>query len=356
MSVSRTCPTCGYHHEYATEALADTHHPRHSCQRHRALADAAQRRAERAAARIKRNCTHPGHPHQHGTRAAYVKDRCHCTACTAANTAASHNTAREQTFGRWNPFIDVTAARDHIDLLRRAHLGYEQIARLAGTSFTHIREIAGTVARSGNRPPITQIRQDLANRIIAITPDPANRAPQSQVDALGTRRRLQALVAIGWPTDTLAARIGRTPTNLRRTMTGATVTARTAQIVDDLYNELWDQQPPHATQPERDAAAEARQTAAQQGWPPPLAWDDIDTDPDPNTPTTQPNPNDLDEIAIERAVAGDGIRLDDLTRAEQAEVVRRLTERGKSIRDIADQLATTKRTVSRRRESAASAA
>ncbi|MDX6432336.1 MAG: hypothetical protein QOE54_4702, partial [Streptosporangiaceae bacterium] len=53
---------------------------------------------------------------------------------------------------------------------------------------------------------------------------------------------------------------------------------------------------------------------------------------------------------------GDGIRLDDLTAAEQAELVRRLTERGKSIRDIADQLATTKRTVTRRRESAASAA
>lgn len=57
----------------------------------------------------------------------------------------------------------------------------------------------------------------------------------------------------------------------------------------------------------------------------------------------------FDEIAVERAVAGDGIRLEHLTAAEQAEVVRRLTERGKSIRDIATQLATTTRTVSRRR-------
>ena len=44
-----------------------------------------------------------------------------------------------------------------------------------------------------------------------------------------------------------------------------------------------------------------------------------------------------------------GMRLEHLTIAEQNEVVRRLTECGKSIRDIADQLATTKRTVSRRR-------
>ncbi|TQN43707.1 hypothetical protein FHU33_3169 [Blastococcus colisei] len=57
---------------------------------------------------------------------------------------------------------------------------------------------------------------------------------------------------------------------------------------------------------------------------------------------------DLDEIAIERALAGDGVRLEHLTPTEQDEVVRRLTEHGKSIRDIAQQLATTKRTISRR--------
>jgi hypothetical protein len=58
---------------------------------------------------------------------------------------------------------------------------------------------------------------------------------------------------------------------------------------------------------------------------------------------------DVDEIAIERALAGDGIRYDDLTSVEQEEVIRELTDRGRSIRDIAAQLATTKRTVSRRR-------
>jgi DNA-binding NarL/FixJ family response regulator len=80
-------------------------------------------------------------------------------------------------------------------------------------------------------------------------------------------------------------------------------------------------------------------------------------DPDPQQPDEQPaDVEDLDEIAIERAVIGDGIRFEQLTPAEQEEVVRRLTERGKSIRHIAGQLGTTKRTVSRRRRSAASAA
>jgi hypothetical protein len=118
-------------------------------------------------------------------------------------------------------------------------------------------------------------------------------------------------------------------------MISDTVTTRTALIVSDLYNELWDIEPPHTTQDDRDASAAARRTAKDQGWAPPLAWDDIDTDPHPNTAPATPDPGDLDEIAIERAIAGDSIRLLDLTPAEQAEVVDRLTKSGKSIRDIA---------------------
>jgi DNA-binding NarL/FixJ family response regulator len=54
---------------------------------------------------------------------------------------------------------------------------------------------------------------------------------------------------------------------------------------------------------------------------------------------------------VERALAGDDIAYDDLTAVEQQEVIRRLTARGTSIRDIAARLRTTKRTVSRRRAS-----
>jgi DNA-binding NarL/FixJ family response regulator len=57
----------------------------------------------------------------------------------------------------------------------------------------------------------------------------------------------------------------------------------------------------------------------------------------------------VDEIAVERALARDGISLADLTSAEQGVVIRELTRRGKSLTDIADALTTTTRTVSRRR-------
>ncbi len=353
-----TCPTCGYTHTYASTALADAHHPRQSCTRHHQQTPARAGRLQPAADRPTRDCEHPGHPHQHGTRVAYVKDRCRCTDCTAANTAASRLIVKAETFGRWAPYVDAQPVRDHIALLRSAGIGYDRIASLAGTSSSHIREIAGTAPRSGNRPAIQRIRPELAHRIMAITASTANCSPHSQLDATGTRRRLQALVAAGWSIDLLAQHLGRTPANLQRTLSGATVTARTAVLIDQLHARLWDVRPPLATDADRASTAAARAEAARNGWLPTLAWDDIDTDPEPQ-PHARPRSStadDLDDIAIERAVTGDGIGLNDLTAAEQAIVVQRLTERGRSIRDIAEQLRTTKRTVSRRREAAANAA
>jgi hypothetical protein len=149
----------------------------------------------------------------------------------------------------------------------------------------------------------------------------------------------------------LADQLGRRAKSLTRSMTRPSVTARTAQDVAELFERLSNTPPPRATAEQRAATDAARTHAAAQGWQPPLAWDDIDTDPTPEPTAGTPPPADVDDIAIERALAGDGIGYDDLTPAEQQLVIRHLTERGWSIRDIATQLATTKRTVSRRRAS-----
>lgn len=356
MNVTRSCPTCGYTRTYPTPRVADAHHRRHSCTRHQQQAAATARRAARASGRPTRDCPHPGAPHPHGSRVAYVRDRCRCAGCTAANTAAARSAARQRAFGRWNPYVDAGAVRDHIQMLRGTGIGLDRIAQLAGTSVSHIRKLADP--GTGKRPPVRRVRPDTATRILAVAPVDANRAARSQVDATGTRRRLQALIALGWTLPQLAAELGRNTGNLKRSMTGQQVTARTAGQVNRLYQRLWQTVPPKTTPGQRRAADTARAHARARGWPPPLAWDDIDTDPHPQ-PDSWPQPagpDDVDEIAVERAVAGDGIRLADLTGAEQAEAVRRLTERGKSIRDIAEQLGTTKRTVSRRRGVAASAA
>ncbi|MCW2899184.1 MAG: hypothetical protein JWO67_1449 [Streptosporangiaceae bacterium] len=350
MRVRRTCPICGYTAGYATPRLADAHHPRHSCAKHRHSRELARRRAERLKARVKRECTHPHARHRHGTRAAYVRDRCRCPDCTAANTAASRTVARERIYGRWDPYVDAGPVREHIAALRAAGIGVERIAQLAGLSVSHVRQLAQHAR--GDAAPTRRVRPSTAARALGIDMDDANRAPHSRVDATGTRRRLQALIATGWTVELLAAELGRRPNALHRSMTGASVTARTAHEVASLCQRLCNTTPPRATSEQRAAADTARAHAAAQGWLPPLAWDDIDTDATPSAPTAGASQrNDIDEVAVERALAGDHISYDDLTAAEQQEVVRRLTARGASIRDIAAQLGTTKRTVSRRRAS-----
>ena len=349
MNATRTCPACGYSGTYASDALADVHHARHSCAKHRQATERARRRVQRAQGRVRRDCTHARARHVHGTRVAYVKDRCRCTDCTAANTAAGRAVHRAQTFGQWRPFVDAAPVREHIRALRAAGIGVEQIAMLAGIATSHVRELADP-GRDSN-PSVRRVRPETAHQVLRIRIDQANRAPHSHVAATGTRRRLQALIAVGWPHDELAAKLGRSPAGLRRSMLTDSVTAQTAQDVSALYEQLWNLRPPQSTDDQRAAADAARTLAAEHGWLPPLAWDDIDTDPDPRHAERVETDDDLDEIAIERALAGDGVRLEHLTPAEQDEVVRHLTERGKSIRDIAQQLATTKRTISRRRAS-----
>jgi DNA-directed RNA polymerase specialized sigma24 family protein len=132
-------------------------------------------------------------------------------------------------------------------------------------------------------------------------------------------------------------------------MAGDTVTAETARSVAALYARLETRTPPQLTAEQRAAADAARQEATERGWLSPMGWDDVDTDPTPPpTPPACTGP-DIDDVAIERALAGDGVTYDQLTTAEQQTVVATLTAHGRSIRDIATQLRTTKRTVSRRR-------
>jgi hypothetical protein len=350
MRVSRTCSACGYSSDYATPRLADAHHRRHSCAKHRRGLAQARRRAERLQARVTRECTHPQARHQHGTRAAYVRDRCRCTDCTAANTAASRTATRERIYDRWQPYVDATPVRDHIAALRAAGIGVERIAQLAGLSVSHIRQLAEHHHRGS--PATHRVRPSTAAHVLRVGIENTNWAPSSRVDATSTRRRLQALIAIGWAPQLLAAELGRRPNSLLRSMTSPSVTARTAHQVVSLYEQLWNATPPQATSEQRAAAEAARARAAAQDWLPPLAWDDIDTDPVPPALTTgRSRRGDIDEIAVERALAGDHVSYDDLTAVEQQEVIRRLTARGTSIRDIAAQLSTTKRTVSRRRAS-----
>ena len=343
--ITRSCPTCGFTRTYRSQGYANKYFVRHSCDTQLRLAAIAKARAEREAGGRRRDCQHAGHPHEHGALIAYQKDECRCLQCRAANAAATRVRNRDLTYGRWSPLVDADLVRAHLEQLRDIGLGVPRIAYLADVSERWLRRIMN----GHNGQLQAHVRADTARRILAVDAEHDNLAPNRKIDGTGTRRRLQALVALGWPPAWIAERLGRDRGNFRMTLlAGDEVTARTASDVATLYDELWNTRPePRNPRGER-AIADAQAMATQRQWLTPLAWDDIDTDPEPPTPPGDAL-DDIDEIAIELALSGRSVRLSQLPPAEQNEVVRRLTENGKSVRDIAEQLATSTRTVSRRR-------
>jgi transcriptional regulator with XRE-family HTH domain len=159
------------------------------------------------------------------------------------------------------------------------------------------------------------------------------------LDATGTRRRLQALAAIGWSYPELAARCHVARSTLAKWTTRATVYTATARTVADLYEQLHDTP---------GSSVKSSRRAAAAGWPPPIAWDD-DTIDDPTAVPFAGEAVDIDEVVVQRALAGRPVTL---SRPERVEAVRRLTAAGRSAADIAAVLGVDDRTVQRDRSAA----
>lgn len=162
-----------------------------------------------------------------------------------------------------------------------------------------------------------------------------NRGPML-VDATGTRRRIHALAAIGWSATELADRLGYDRSTISKWTQVRMVHVDTRARVIDLYEQLAMTPGPNRV---------ARRVAAASGWPPPLLWDDETID-DPNAvPAADASDGrEFDEVAIQRAMHGDRVVL---TRSERREAVRRLVNRGRSEREIAELLDVTARMVAR---------
>jgi hypothetical protein len=127
--------------------------------------------------------------------------------------------------------------------------------------------------------PSRQIRPKNAAALLAVEPSFDNLGSVVAVDATGTRRRLQALVAAGWPQARLAERLGMQPGNFSGTIKRPQVIVRTVRLVNALYDELW-RTDPRAHGVDNQAYSRARNHAAANGWAPVGAWDD-DTIDDP---------------------------------------------------------------------------
>ena len=185
---------------------------------------------------VRRDCDHPGSPHAHGTRAAYVSDRCGCTRCRAANRAAEEHRTAAIAVGRWDPYADAQPVREHLGHLRQQGLGIERIAQLSNVPKGTVRRLF-SYSLDPEAPP-HRTRAVTARRLLALPLATENGSPRRLVDADATRARIDALTAAGHSLTALARVIGKPPTSLRRSLSRKSVTAQTATSVESLYENL----------------------------------------------------------------------------------------------------------------------
>ena len=179
-----------------------------------------------------RGCRHGGR-HRHGTRAAYVADRCRCPDCTLANTRWNRRRTRAIVMRRWEPYVDAGPVRAHLLLLRQTGMGIDKIVRQSGVSRSTVQRLLAARPTPGHR----RIRPEVATRLIAVTTEP--QSSDLLVNAAATQQRFTELTQAGYGLRDIARRIGRDPASLSRSVRRAsTVTARTALAIERVHHEL----------------------------------------------------------------------------------------------------------------------
>lgn len=264
---------------------------------------------------------------QHGTRAKYVVDKCRCESCREANRACERERNRLQAYGRWEPYTDAQPARAHVKALGAQGMGWKRVAGAAGLSTSVVWKLLyGDPKR--NQQPSKRVRHSTADALLAVK---LNLGDHSLIAAAGTRRRLQALVCLGYSQSNLAGRLSIGGASLNHTLHHSpTVLKATADKVARLYDELAMTPNTPTERWARSAATRARNYATWMMWLAPLAWDDDTID----DPFSEPERVDeslggVDEIAVQRALDGD--RTVPLAKAERAEVVRRWVADGRPL-------------------------
>ena len=172
------------------------------------------------------------------------------------------------------PLIDAEPARRHVRNLMAAGVSVVRIAEHAGVGFAVVSGLLYT--RGPGRGRAEKIRLVNAQRIFSVR---AENLVAYYVDPTGTRRRLQALMANGWPQVRLGPHIRRHPMYVNQLLAQPRIYGVTAVSVAAAYDRLWNQDPrQHGVR--IGTYKKVIGVARSHGWAPPGAWDD-DTIDDP---------------------------------------------------------------------------
>lgn len=181
--------------------------------------------------------------------------------------------------------VDAAPTTERVRALVHAGWSIRAIADAAGASYT--------VLSAAYRGKKRWIIRGTAAAVLAVQVRDmiARSRPADFVPNVGTKRRLQALLANGWTHPELHERSGLR-TSVLITQPGKWVTRRTHDAIVALYEDLWDLPGPSDV---------TRKRARRLGYVPPLSWDDDEID-DPSAAPYQPQESrarSRDEIVAE---------------------------------------------------------
>lgn len=185
---------------------------------------------------------------------------------------------RLQAYGQWQPFTDAAPVRRHVQAIRATGMSLAGIVRHTGVNIGTLDHL---LYGKTPYPPAAKIRTENAEALLAYWPTLDDYDDGAVIDATGTRRRVQALAAAGWPSNALHQHVSHiTHKAVERLRTSERVTARTARAVRAFYRQAAGQTPEaHGVTPW--IAARTRTYAVKNGYADAMAWDD-DTIDDPN--------------------------------------------------------------------------
>lgn len=230
-------------------------------------------------------CECPKTRHEHGTYHCYASCGCSCDPCMEA--ARVYRAEQRRRRAEQGPrYVPIGPAQERLAELRRAGIGMRRLSELTGIPHRNLQ-----VIRAGAREGTVQhtIQRETMQALMAFRPTSADVAALRQINATGTRRRLQALAALGWSRAELSRRSGLTPTTVGRLLSAEWCSIGSARTVHSLYESMWDQHPPEDAAGQRQSKARALANAARHGWAVPMAWDDSKIDDPQARPSGMPD-------------------------------------------------------------------
>ncbi|MGN2642474.1 hypothetical protein ACTD5D_41135 [Nocardia takedensis] len=207
---------------------------------------------------------------------------------------------RQQAYGTWQPRVPVEAAREHVERLLAAGLGPTQLATLTGLA-------PGTIHNLRQDDWHTvDAETETAILAVEIPEHPADVVDEHTfVPIIGAQRRIQALVAYGYPRSHLAAELGINPAssamgalagkpNASNGSTGEYIPAGRERAVRELFDRL---------QMVPGPSDRARNHGRRRGWPQPWEWDEDEIDRRDGRPASAQRTakTDIEDQAAERA-------------------------------------------------------